>query len=51
VKIKITIKANSPGSKAFKKHLEEKKAFRQAVVNGTVVKYAKANPAYFNAAP
>ncbi len=49
--MKITIKANSKANQAFKKHLEEKKAFRQAVINGAVAKYAKATPVYFNQAP
>ena len=47
MKIKVTIKANSKADKAFKKHMEEKKAFREAVINGTIEQYAKANPKYF----
>jgi len=47
MKIKITIKANSKADKIFKKHLEEKKAFRESIVNGTIEQYAKENPKYF----
>jgi len=49
MKIKVTIKANSPADKAFKKRMEEKKAFRDAVVNGTIEKYAQQNPTFFSA--
>ena len=48
MKIKVTIKAGSKAADTVKKQVAEKKAFREAVKNGNVSKYAKENPTYFS---
>lgn len=48
MKIKVTIKQGSKAAAAIKKQIAEKKAFKQAVANGTVTNYTPAVPTNIN---